>query len=86
MSEEQPLMEDELDERKDEINKWIISLSTLEIPESRKSVIDRFIRDCRQFLNDIDSVETPTSADLVDFTDRHNSFEIQYFNITNELR
>lgn len=86
MSDENPQVADEIEDHKDDLNKWIVTLETLPIPESRQGTVSRFVRDCKTLISDLDSNEIPNVSDLVDFTDRRNSLEIQYFNITNDLK
>lgn len=78
--------EDEIDAHRKDLNMWTVVLETLTIPESRQGTVNRFVRDCNTLLSDMDENETPGMADLVDFTDRRNSLEIQYLNITNDLK
>lgn len=86
MSEENPIVEDEIEDHKNDLNMWMLAMNTLDIPENSKGVVDRFKQDCNQLLKYIDEKETPTTSDLVDYTDRRNSLEIQYINITNSFK
>lgn len=86
MSEENPLVEDEIADHKADLNMWILAMETLIIPSNSQGVVDRFIRDCKTLISDLDSKEIIKCSDLVDFTDTRNSLEIRYINITNSLR
>lgn len=76
------LVDEEIQSHKVDLNAWINEVSALETTESRKNVINRFIRDCRTLISDLDENVVVGSADLVDFCDRHNSLETQYLNIS----
>lgn len=85
MSEEHPHVKNELADHKTEITSWISSVSTLPVPTSRKGVVERFIRDCQTLITDCSEAQEPSAADLCDFTDRKNSLEIQFINISEDL-
>jgi len=85
MKEEKPSVENEIDDHKNDLDTWIGSITAQTIPQSMKGVTDRFVRDCNILKNDLDEKDTPTMSDLVDFTDRRNSLEIQYIHITSDL-
>ena len=85
MTDVPPHVQDEIEDHKADLDKWINNIAELPCAESRKGVSERFVRDCKILKEDLDAKETPTAADLVDFTDRHNSLEIQYINITSDL-
>lgn len=86
MSDDQYRVEDEINDRKSDIDGWVNSLGTMTIPKSRTGVTDRFIRDCKILITDMYNKETPHAEDLDDFSDRFNSLEIQYFNITESIK
>jgi len=86
MSEENPQVEDELEDHKSDLSMWVLAMDTLTIPENSKGIAARFKQDCQHLIDYIDEKDTPTSSDLVDFTDRRNSLEIQYLNITNRFK
>lgn len=85
MSNDIPQVEDEIEEHKSYLTEWIDGMSKLTVPESRKGVTDRFSRDCKTLIDDVDKNEMPTMADLVDYSDRRNSLEIQYLNLRSGL-
>ena len=86
MSDSENFVENEIEDHKADLDKWIVAVETLPAPDSLKGVVERFIRDCKTLKSDMDSNETPQCADLVDFTDRRNSLEIQYVNISTDLQ
>ena len=86
MSEERPLVENELVDHKTELTEWINEINKLTIPSSHKRVTERFIRDCETLKTDMDTDSIPSSVDLCDFTDRKNSLEIQYINLIQDLK
>ncbi len=85
MSDKSNPVENEIEDHKSDLITWVNKVTSLTIPESRKGVADRFVRDCNILTTDLDEKEKPTMADLVDFTDRRNSLEIQFLNITNDF-
>lgn len=86
MSDEHHHVENEIEDHKSDLEKWITDIRKLSVPESRQGVVDRFVRDCDILKSDLEEKETPQSADLVDFTDRRNSLEIQYHHIVSDLQ
>jgi hypothetical protein len=85
MSQDRSLVESEIQDYLTNIGEWIAKVQGVPVQESYKGVIDRFVRDCSNFRSDVEEKESPSSPDLVDFTDRHNSLEIQYHNILSDL-
>lgn len=83
-SEEQPFVDNEIDDHKTDLNTWISSVSDMTVPDSRKKVAERFVRDCKTLLEDLDS-ESVSAADLCDFNDRRNSLEVQYHSISQDV-
>ena len=86
MSEENPQVEDEIEDHKSDLNMWILVMEALTIPVNSQGVVDRFVRDCRTLISDLDSKDIIKCSDLVDFTDTRNSLEIRFINITNSLK
>jgi hypothetical protein len=84
--EESNHVDDELNGHREDLTKWVDKVSTMTVPLSHTNVTQRFVRDCQTMLTDInDENREVTAADLCDFSDRHNSLEIQYVSITEEL-
>jgi hypothetical protein len=86
MSEENPQVEDEIEDHKSDLSSWILAMEVLTIPVNSQGVVDRFVRDCKTLIDDLDSKDIVKCSDLVDFTDTRNSLEIRYINITNSLK
>ncbi len=87
MSEEDPksLVAEECDNYIKTANDWIEKIENSNVIESRKGVAERFVRDCKILIEDIDKNETPSSADVVDFQDKFDSMEVRYQNIISNI-
>lgn len=86
MAREKSFVDNEIQTHKNDLNTWIGDIGTHAIPDSKKGVTDRFVRDCKTLVTDLESSDIPSRPDLVDFTDRRNSLEIQYTNLKEDLR
>lgn len=75
-------VDNEITEHKSNLNQWIKNVSDLPKTDSCKGVHNRFIRDCQTLVNDMNETPSPSSADLIDFTDRANSLEVQHSQLT----
>jgi hypothetical protein len=84
MTDDSPMLDSEIDAHKTNINGWIEGISKLSVPESRKGVNERFVRDCKTLLKDLNETTLPSSADLVDFEDAHNGLEVRYHALTDD--
>lgn len=73
----QPFIDEELGDHKTDLQSWIEDVSKMQVTESRKKVVERFQRDCKTLLQDLDC-DSVSAADLSDFNDRRNSLEVQY--------
>jgi hypothetical protein len=78
-------VEEELISHRTHLESWTCDLDTKFIPDSQKSVVERFKRDCMVLHTDVSTTEQVSTPDLNDFTDRHNSLEIQYHNILKSI-
>jgi hypothetical protein len=85
MSENQSSVETEINTYLSNVTDWNNQLSTIDVCQSQVGVVNRFKRDCEIFSQDVSSKENPSSHDIVDFTDRHNMLEIQFYNLMNTL-
>lgn len=79
-------VQEELNDHKSQLNDWISSMESRNVPTNQQGVVNRFVRDCRTLITDIDTTEIARTADLIDFTDRCNSLEIQFNNLNNDLK
>jgi hypothetical protein len=85
-TEDTSLVSGEIDNHKQNINNWADTIQNQKVPESRKGVNDRFVRDCKQLVAYLDESDSPSSADLVDFEDRHNSLEVQFHQLSDDAQ
>jgi hypothetical protein len=78
---------DELNEHLENLRNWTTAVASLNVPTSHLNVTQRFARDCQTLISDIeDDTKEVSTADLCDFTERRNSLEIQYHNLTEEYQ
>lgn len=85
MAEERSFIEEEIEEHRDEVRKIMGTCLKTAFPTTRRNVADRFVRDCRTFLRDIDKNPTPFSDDLTDYHHRRTGLESQYLGITGDI-
>lgn len=82
MSEEnESLVQQECESYISNVKTWIGRVESNPVIESRKGVLTRFVRDCNTFIEDVESNDTPSSADQVDFKDRYDSIEVTFTNL-----
>ncbi len=84
MTKTNDLVAGEIEDHRIAAEELISSINAITIPTSRKGTAERFVRDWRNLIADLDSGE-PSSHDLTDFTDRRASLEIQFLNFTSDL-
>jgi len=79
-------VDDEFEQYKTNVTGWISSVSALPVSDSRRGTHERFVRDCETFNADIQKAASPSSADLVDFGDLHNSLESRFHQLTDSAQ
>lgn len=79
-------VEDEIQGHIVDLDHWIREAATLSVSRSRANVVERFARDCETLKTDMDKSDTPSAHDMVDFSDRRNSLEIQFHHLTKSHR
>lgn len=72
-------------EYKKAISSWVSQLRKAKFPESMSGTIERFKRDCDLLVSDINANHVFSVNDLVDFTNRHDSLEVQFHQLKSHL-
>ena len=83
---EPSLVEESLNKQAQEARSWISEALNAAFPVDKKSVANRFMRDCTLLIQDIDGEDSLSSSDLDDFFDRHASLEVQFENLAPHIR
>lgn len=85
MSEKSSSLELEIQGYLSSISSWKSTVNTFKVVPSRKGVIDRFIQDCDILHINIDHNSKPSTADLVDFSDRHRELEKKFLHLVDQF-
>ena len=78
------LVEQEIQGYITNLDAWILDVSNMKTLASCNGVKVRFAIECHMLKAYLEAADVPSSADLVDFSDRHNSLQIQYQNLVSD--
>lgn len=81
MAEEVSLVEAEINGHVTGIDSFVEAIKSLDADPDYNNVVKRFVRDCEILKTDMFESSEPSNCDLVDFSDRYNSLEVQFHNI-----